>query len=467
MNMPAAARTFREADVCVLGGGPAGSTISTRLRALGYSVCLIEQKNTRKTHAAATLPPQILPMLQCIEARERVEQEGFADASQTWLWWTTPAPEMREHAGALHVERSRFSQLLLQSALEAGVSVFHSKQMSPPERMKDVWEVSLEHGEVDTCIRSRFLVDATGTANPLRERRTGLTPSLLGIVGTWRVDPCASFPARIEAGHEEWFWAAPASPGVAIAAVFLDPGRLRGASDLTDYYCERLRTFRLFAEHQQRDRLTGVHACDAGFRRAASLCGPDFIRVGDAAATLDPLSSQGVLSAVASALQAAAVVNTLLRKPPHAGDAIEFYTNRQRERVDRCVTKAAEFYRERAGISPTPFWLDRAGDEPRISPPAPPPLPDLHTRVALAPNASLETGSVSSGDLILLARVVRFGEPPQSVAFLGGREVAPLLEKLRGAPTLAGLLDAWEMSRDNGLVFFKWFWDRQIIRAVD
>jgi flavin-dependent dehydrogenase len=54
------------------------------------------------------------------------------------------------------------------------------------------------------------------------------------------------------------------------------------------------------------------------------------IRVGDAALAMDPLSGHGVFEAIASARAAAAVINTILRRPDDAELARAFYQERVR-----------------------------------------------------------------------------------------------------------------------------------------
>ena len=56
-----------------------------------------------------------------------------------------------------------------------------------------------------------------------------------------------------------------------------------------------------------------------------------FLIGGDAAATLDPLSSFGVKKAVASGWVAAVVVNTCLRRPEMEVAALQFFEERERE----------------------------------------------------------------------------------------------------------------------------------------
>src|SRR5215510_11113439 len=52
-------------DICVIGGGPSGSTIAHRLASFGHDVCLVERHAFPRLHIGASLPPTILPLLEC------------------------------------------------------------------------------------------------------------------------------------------------------------------------------------------------------------------------------------------------------------------------------------------------------------------------------------------------------------------------------------------------------------------
>src|SRR6185436_3851791 len=69
----------------------------------------------------------------------------------------------------------------------------------------------------------------------------------------------------------------------------------------------------------------GVTVCDATPAYDDEPASADAIKVGDSALALDPLSSQGLASALGSALHAAAAVHTILDRPQDAALAIEFY----------------------------------------------------------------------------------------------------------------------------------------------
>ena len=71
--------------------------------------------------------------------------------------------------------------------------------------------------------------------------------------------------------------------------------------------------------------------CDASPYVDDSPVTPTSIKVGEAAFSVAPLSSQGVQIAIASALQGRAVVHRMLRLPERAAVTQTFYTDRIRD----------------------------------------------------------------------------------------------------------------------------------------
>ena len=66
-----------EADVAVIGGGPAGSSLATLLRQQGYRVTLLERETFPRPHVGESMLPGVLFALRKTGALERVERAGF------------------------------------------------------------------------------------------------------------------------------------------------------------------------------------------------------------------------------------------------------------------------------------------------------------------------------------------------------------------------------------------------------
>lgn len=140
-------------------------------------------------------------------------------------------------------------------------------------------------------------------------------------------------------------------------------------------YHRLLERFSVWRKYPLTTRLTAVSGCDASSRRTSEPICDGALCVGDACMTVDPLASQGVHLAMGGALQAAAVVNTLLRHPADRDAALSFYRARQIEKSARFCDKTAEMYRRVAAVREHSFWRDRAGAAHDPAPLAKPRLP--------------------------------------------------------------------------------------------
>jgi len=55
-------------DICIIGGGPAGSVLGARLAQFGLDVCLVERVAFPRRHLGESLAPGVLPLLKSIGA---------------------------------------------------------------------------------------------------------------------------------------------------------------------------------------------------------------------------------------------------------------------------------------------------------------------------------------------------------------------------------------------------------------
>ena len=72
MNSEISSQTTR--DVIVIGGGPAGSTMASRLAELGWNVTLFDKDNHPRFHIGESLLPRNLPILKHLGVLDAVEK---------------------------------------------------------------------------------------------------------------------------------------------------------------------------------------------------------------------------------------------------------------------------------------------------------------------------------------------------------------------------------------------------------
>ncbi|NUT46563.1 MAG: FAD-dependent oxidoreductase, partial [Saccharothrix sp.] len=94
-------------DVCVIGGGPAGSVCALRLARLGHRVVLVERRPFPRPHVGEALAPGVVPLLEVLGLRHALD--GCLPSRGTVLRWEDTAvrfvaPDPR----AVTVDRGRF-----------------------------------------------------------------------------------------------------------------------------------------------------------------------------------------------------------------------------------------------------------------------------------------------------------------------------------------------------------------------
>lgn len=167
-----------DADVVIVGGGPAGSTLGTYLAMNGYNAIILERDIHPREHVGESLVPSANRMLEEIGFFEKMDLHGFVrkpGASWTSFKGGTAGPDLLIRFSeapqpginqdyTYHVDRGRFDSLLLKHAAERGVRVVQGANVlrvdfDEDEQASGVRVRVLDH-EFD--LTSRFVVDASG-----------------------------------------------------------------------------------------------------------------------------------------------------------------------------------------------------------------------------------------------------------------------------------------------------------------
>lgn len=321
-----------EAEVVIVGGGPAGSVLGLRLAELGHDVCLIEKQDFPRDHVGESLPPSIEPLLEFVGVKDAVDAAAFPRTRGAWIRWDRPLQFRESPTAGYQVTRSRFDNILLNAARARGVRVLQPARFEPDR------------------VDAKLVADATGRRCITGGAKRAMGSRSLASYAYWEGKPWEDSCSRVAALDNGWIWAAALGDGLSIVATFTDPTS-HGA------YQALVREANLIPPG---GRCGPVRVCDATSWQSETMAGPGFIRVGEAAFTVDPLSSQGVQTAIASALQAAVVVHTMLLRPENTDLAVAFYQARQQAAAARHAFIAANLYAEVAAVRPTEFWRKRA-----------------------------------------------------------------------------------------------------------
>ena len=288
------------------------------------------------------------------------------------------------------------------------------------------------------------------------------------ISASWTLRDRSFAETRIEAGRDAWFWGSPLPHLRYVATIFLDPKRIAGigSASRTKLYRQLLPGSRLLKDLLRGEMSGPVRVRDATPRMGADLIANDFIRTGEAAVAIDPLSSQGIQEALLAAIQASAAVHTMLTPDGDHGAALEFYRERRQTAATRGRLNAARFYQPHADRSS--FWMRRSSAAGSVAPGHAPQtrsgtaLPsDLHLSQMLR---IVET-PVLSGALIRRTPALSHPGLEQPVAYFAGVALAPLVEDANGAAATDQILSRWtrHLPPETARNILSWMWSVGIL----
>lgn len=437
-------------DICIIGGGPAGSVLAARLAQLGHDVCVVERAAFPRRHLGESLSPGVLPLLSTVGVHTAIASAGFKPIRSVTVDWDQGLQRREDPTGrGLLVDRGHFDRLLLDHARATGVRVFQPARVTAKVLHENGWNLWIHADGHALELRAAFLADATGRAALLRSYRRPTGCRTVALHAYWQGCDLPTQP-RIESGSAEWYWGVPLPDGSYNTLVFVDAARFRRnrASLSTTGFRVLIERSGLLAGCPDARLLGRVFAVDATPYLDEESVALRSIKVGDAALALDPLSSSGVQKAIQTALSGAVVVNTLLRKPERSEAALRFYCDGLREASERHRLWAASHYGTVAVHRAGKFWRERAGDLPS---PARPLLSREHAGELAPSEAPLVLSSKVAfvdlpcleGAFVQVKAAVQHPALEGPVAYLGGWELAPLLQQVRAGMTLHQVALAW------------------------
>ncbi|SDD91691.1 flavin-dependent monooxygenase QhpG [Paraburkholderia lycopersici] len=405
------------ASIVVLGAGPAGAAVARSLAGLGYGVQVVS--DWRRFDAAEALSARVIEALRRA-GLHRAASCGEGPCVRTTLW---NGAQQTLDAEFL-VDRRVFDAALREDLYSADVDVIEANVRSLQSSSAG-HDLMIEAADGPLTLRADFLVEARGRLAPLlRDATRG--PQTLSLLNVWSGRPGTPATA-VESLAAGWAWMARLGDGRCYWQLTLDVANpeLPQRDELLAF-CERMRYSPLAS-----DFFAGDAANDARLyarSSTATLCGRtgghNWLRVGDAAMAVDPLAGNGVFQSLTSALQAPAVVHTLLARPERAPLALRFHQQRIEQLFMRFARTGRDVYALEQRWSTQPFWQARRA------------WPDDRPARVSADFNELNVGRapVIDGSMIAEADVVASPDQPLGIWHLCDASLAPAVEALRREP---------------------------------
>jgi flavin-dependent dehydrogenase len=327
-------------DAIVIGGGPAGSAAAATLARNGRSVLLVvDRPRSREFGVGEGAPPGLDRVVdEVFGAGTFVAADHLRSLGNRAAWGTaelTCTEFMFSPFGTgWHLDRNAFDAAVLAAATAAGAIV------RPVTRIGD--------GD----LKAPVVIDASGRHAGYARRHGGRRMAgdrLTAVLASYaRADGDLDATTTVEATESGWWYTCPIPCRRRVVAHLTDGDLLDAALRTSSGFDRRARRTAHIGTLLGRGAPSPPLVVAADTARLDPPCGGGWLAAGDAAASFDPLSSQGILTAVLMGREAGLHCDDPAGYAARYGDIIAAYETERRAT-----------YRREQRWPAAPFWARR------------------------------------------------------------------------------------------------------------
>lgn len=460
-------------DVVIIGGGPAGTCAALRLLDLGHRVALVEQHVFPRPQIGESLSAGIRNIFDYLGAGHLLKERGYIDGLPARVIWENAREgnvELRNHNGGIMVDRGKLDHDMIRLAVSRGLVLFQPAKQESFHKENNHWKVLIRIKNQCIALKTVFVLDSRGRSGSRMIDKIITAPPMVALYAN---TSSVSMPActLIEAQESGWLWGAPLPADKFRMMAFFNP------ADLRKEHPDKLFKQRLSSSLLFREGLTGLSHSKIESCMVLNYChnkpwDSNYVRIGEAAFTLDPLSSSGVEKAMRFSLQAVIAVNSIL----NSGDveiSQTFFEDNMADSVIQHMKWTSGYYHSAWPDSNNGFWKERSqvGISPQDNETAfciklMLKLPEStvtkkdntnsadilstgaidqlwYKKVRVSPQVTFTQAVCVENDQLQLKDAIRHPKLEREVAYIGNVAIFPLISSVQGGETIGELIYSW------------------------
>jgi flavin-dependent dehydrogenase len=327
-------------DCAVIGMGISGVLLAKKLAHIGLKVAVFHDNKPTKTSFAENLPASINPLLTRLGLHQYLHHSAHFPCSGTYSSWGSAELQLPHVDSALQKKpgwKVDKSYLVSQLIADLPKSVVMFDKVIGLEQQNAHWQLNSQNSSGEPLqVMARFVADASG--------RRGYLPRMLNIprhyfdklmafvvnVPSVKIAQC-QHPVLVEAQQHCWSLVSQISNESTMLAIFSN----QASPDFERYnafenWREMCKNSIYFKQFIRKNDHIPVRKVNASSHICRQLTGNNWLILGDAAMSFDPLSSHGMTTAMYMA--------------DKAGDAIAQYFSGQSQVLDEYSEKMASIY---------------------------------------------------------------------------------------------------------------------------
>ena len=354
----------------IIGGGPAGSSAAIALLQKGYQCAVIEKSNYDEIRFGETLPPAANHLLNCLQVDKSYLFEHHLPSFANKSTWGSPVAQENDfmkspNRNGWHLDRTEFDKhLALKARSNGAYQVTNSSVKKIHSEKNGGWSVTFTNaiGETET-LKGKFIIDASGKKS-IFAHSTGAervyADHLVGAAVLFDANPFDAEKTNytlVEARENGWWYSADLPQKNKVVTIFFsDPDIYKEAANSLSSLLKLVSKTEL-----TRKRILEASGVEAKILAASSSImnkrsGTNWMCIGDAAMTFDPLSSSGIAKAMKDGIQSAEIIDNYFKGDSHA---LCDYENSTLEEFSRYYSQRQRYYSLEGRWKDHPFWKRR------------------------------------------------------------------------------------------------------------
>ncbi len=377
-------------DVVIAGAGPSGCAAAIRLRQLDLSVCLIDTVAGSALKVGESLPGASLRLLRRLGISNLSDLLDVVDYSactanvSAWgtEYWTYNDAIRNPETGGWHILRHKFDAALQNLAQKQGVVFYKGKigKITPNTIENEMYGnytigFKTKAPHLPRVLHTKWVVDATGRATavlkqfriPRQKFQTQLA-AVAWLKPNVRVD--TAHTTRIKSVRNGWWYTARLPDHSRVIAFYGLPDVIKQMVKVPNEFISAINLSAILKHTVNTEFLIAeVKACNAETALSKQVIGQSWLAVGDAALSLDPISSQGLFFGLYSGIRGAeAISNCLSNNFQEERERVKRDYQQKIERVFTANQNSRKyFYTRELRYQSEPYWKqyikNRAGVE--------------------------------------------------------------------------------------------------------
>ena len=312
-------------EVVIVGGGPAGIATALTLNALGISHCVVEAAKVPKHKIGEALPPNAKPILKQLGLdalmRDKRHLKYYGNKSS----WGTNQLAQKDFITDIHghgflLDRLHFENQLWAHYRKKRGLLFTTTKLKKIDQHTNGAILTIDDGQQLLNVNCNYVVDATGRKATVC-RHLGVHKNMLdsqfAFSFTYKLKHSLERQILVEAAPNGWWYAAPNKGNELTVMYFTLKALLPKNDQIHSFLSKEIDASIYLSKIISANCLSNisVNIIPAGTSRLEIPYGNNWVAVGDAAFSFDPISSYGITSALAAGYYAGqAIASTLSGK---------------------------------------------------------------------------------------------------------------------------------------------------------